>query len=147
MLKRETPPDCLPTVSPCYEYNEETGELEEIGIRDDKAFIQSSEDTAFKAVLKRMGYFDSPNVELYDPTKVEFVDDTPITDNLEEVGYTSYADFLEKLQAYAEKKGLPPKLSPAEILADMRQHAANLKEKIEKEIEENEKKKSIEKSK
>lgn len=146
MLKRENPPDCLPTVSPRYEYNEETGELEEIGIRDDKAFIQSSEDTAFKAVLKRMGYFDSPNVELYDPKKVEFVDDTPITDDLEEVGYTSYADFLEKLQAYAEKKGLPPKLSPAEILADMRQHAANLKEKIEKEIEENEKKKSIEES-
>lgn len=146
MLKRENPPDCLPTVSPRYEYNEETGELEEIGIRDDKAFIQSSEDTAFKAVLKRMGYFDSPNVELYDSKKVEFVDDTPITDDLEEVGYTSYADFLENLQAYAEKKGLSPKLSFAEILEDMRQHAANLKEKIEKEIEENEKKKSIEES-
>lgn len=146
MLKRENPPDCLPTVSARYEYNEETGELEEIGIRDDKAFIQSSEDTAFKAVLKRMGYFDSPNVELYDSKKVEFVDDTPITDDLEEVGYTSYADFLEKLQTYAEKKGLAPKLSPAEILEDMRNTSSKLKEKIEKEIEENEKKKSIEKS-
>lgn len=143
MLKRENPPDCLTTVSPRYEYNEETGELEQIGIRDDKAFIQSSEDTAFKAVLKRMGYFDSPNVELYDRKKVEFVDDTPVTDDLEEVGYTSYADFLEKLQSYAEKKGLPANLSPAEILEDMRGHAASLKEKIKKEIEKNEKKEPV----
>ena len=146
MLKRENPPDCLPTVSPRYDYNEETGELEEVGIRDDKAFIQSSEDTAFKAILKRMGYFDSPEIELYDSKKVEFVDDTPITDDLEEVGYTSYADFLEKLQTYAEKKGLSATLSPAEILEDMRQASSKLKEKIEKEIEENEKKKSVEKS-
>lgn len=65
MLKRENPPDCLPTVSPRYDFNEETGQLEEVGIRDDKAFIQSSEGTAFKAVLKRMGYFDSPN-----PTRI-----------------------------------------------------------------------------
>lgn len=146
MLKRENPPECLPTVSPRYDFNEETGELEEVGIRDDKAFIQSSEDTAFKAVLRRMGYFDSPNIELYDSSKVEFVDDVPITDDLEEVGYTSYADFLEKLQGYAEKKGLPAKMSPAEILQDMRSTSSKLKEKIEKEIEENEKKKSFEKS-
>jgi hypothetical protein len=136
----------LPTVSPRYDFNEETGQLEEVGIRDDKAFIQSSEGTAFKAVLKRMGYFDSPNVELYDPTKVEFVDDTPITDDLEEVGYTSYADFLERLQAYAEKKGLPAKLSPAEILEDMRNTSSELKSKLEKEIEQNEKEKLVEKS-
>lgn len=146
MLKRENPPECLPTVSPRYDFNEETGELEEVGIRDDKAFIQSSEDTAFKAVLRRMGYFDSPNIELYDSSEVEFVDDVPITDDLEEVGYTSYADFLEKLQGYAEKKGLPAKMSPAEILQDMRSTSSKLKEKIEKEIEENEKKKSFEKS-
>lgn len=144
MLKRENLPECLSTVSPRYDFNEETGELEEVGIRDDKAFIQSSEDTAFKAVLKRMGYFDSPAIELYDPKKVEFVDDTPVTDNLEEVGFTSYADFLEKLQAYAEKKGLPAKLTPAEILADMREASAALKEKIKKELEKNEEKKSVE---
>lgn len=147
MLKRENPPECLPTVSPRYDYNEETGELEEVGIRDDKAFIQSSEDTAFKAVLKRMGYFDSPDIELYDSKKVEFVDDTPVTDDLEEVGYTSYGDFLEKLQAYAEKKGLPATMSPAQILEDMRAHAAKLKEEIQNEVIENEKKKSLEESK
>mgnify|MGYP006994793489 CR=1 FL=1 len=147
MLKRENLPECLPTVSPRYEFNEESGELEEVGIRDDKAFIQSSEDTAFKAVLRRMGYYDSPDIELYDSKKVEFVDDTPVTDDLEEVGYTSYADFLENLQAYAEKKGLPATMSPAEILEDMRNASYKLKEKIKKELEENEKKKSVETSK
>lgn len=96
MLKRENKPQCLPTVTSRYELNEETGMLEEVGITDDYALIQSSAETAFDKVLKRLGYFDSPEVELYDPKKVEFVDDTPLTENLEDVGYTSYADFFGK---------------------------------------------------
>lgn len=146
MLKRENAPQCLSTVTPRYELNEETGMLEEVGIRDDYAFIQSSAETAFDKVLKRLGYFDSPDVELYDLKKVEFVDDTPLTENLEEVGYTSYADFLEKVQDYAEKRGLPATLTPEQIVADMRSHSAELKKNIEKEIQENEKKKSVEAS-
>lgn len=146
MLKRENVPQCLPTVTPRYELNEETGMLEEVGIRDDYAFIQSSAETAFDKVLKRLGYFDSPEVELYDPKKVEFVDDTPLTENLEDVGYTSYADFLEKVQDYAEKRGLPATLTPEQIVADMRAHSAELKKNIEKEIKENEKKNVVEAS-
>ena len=146
MLKRENPPQCLPTVTPRFELNEETGTLEEVGIRDDYAFVQSSADTAFDMILKRLGYFDSPEIELYDPKKVEFVDDTPLTENLEEVGYTSYADFLEKVQDYAEKRGLPATLTPEQIVADMRSHSAELKKNIEKELKENEKKNVVEKS-
>lgn len=144
MLKRDNPPQCLPTVTPRYELNEETGELVEVGIRDDYAFIQSSAETAFDKILKRLGYFDDPGVELYDPKKVEFVDDTPITDNLEDVGYSSYADFLEKVQDYAEKRGLPATFTPEQIVADMRSHSAELKKNIEKELKENEKKNVIE---
>ena len=147
MLKRENKPQCLPTVTPRYELNEETGMLEEVGITDDYALIQSSADTAFDKVLKRLGYFDSPAIELYDPKKVEFVDDTPLTDNLEEVGYTSYADFLEKVQDYAEKRGLPATLTPEQIVAHMRSHSAELKKNIEKEMKENETKESVEESK
>lgn len=146
MLKRENPPQFLSTVTPRFELNEETGMLEEVGIRDDYAFIQSSAETAFDKVLKRLGYFDSPEVELYDPKKVQYVDDTPLTENLEEVGYTSYADFLEKVQDYAEKRGLPATLTPEQIVADMRAHSVELKKNIEKELKENEKKESVEKS-
>lgn len=147
MLKRERNPQYLETVSPRYEYNEETGELVEVGIRDDFAFVQSSAETAFDKVLRRLGYFDSPEFELYDPKKVEFVDDTPITDDLEEVGYTSYADFLEKMQDYAEKRGLPATYSPAQILAEMRNHSAELKKNLEKELKKDEEKEFIEESK
>lgn len=146
MLKRENPPQCLPTVTPRFEFNEETGMLEEVGIRDDYAFVQSSAETAFDKVLKRLGYFDSPEVELYDPNKVQFVDDTPLTENLEEVGYTSYADFLEKVQDYAENRGLPATFTPEQIVADMRAHSAELKKNIEKELKENEKKNVVEAS-
>lgn len=146
MLKRENPPQSLPTVTPRFELNEETGMLEEVGIRDDYAFVQSSAETAFDKVLKRLGYFDSPDVELYDPKKVEFVDDTPLSENLEDVGYTSYADFLEKVQDYAEKRGLPATLTPEQIVADMRSHSAELKKNIEKEMKENEKKNVVEAS-
>ena len=107
----------MPTVTPRYELNEETGMLEEVGIRDDYAFVQSSAETAFDKVLERLGYFDSPEVELYDPKKVKFVDDTPLTDNFEEVG------------------------------ADMRVHSAELKKNIEKEMKENEKENAVEESK
>lgn len=144
MLKRENKPQFLPTVTPRYELNEETGMLEEVGITDDYALIQSSADTAFDKILKRLGYFDSPEIELYDPKKVEFVDDTPLTDNLEEVGYTSYADFLEKVQDYADKRGLPATFTPEQIVADMRDHSVELKKNIEKELNENEKKNIVE---
>ncbi len=146
MLKRETLPQFLPTVTPRYDLNEETGMLEEVGIRDDYAFVQSSAETAFDKVLKRLGYFDSLDVELYDPKKVEFVDDTPLTENLEDVGYSSYADFLEKVQDYAEKRGLPATFTPEQIVADMRAHSVELKKNIEKEIKENEKKNVVEAS-
>ena len=107
MLKRKFVLQDCPTVSPRYDFNEETGELEEVGIRDDFAFVQSSADTSFQHVLKRIGYFDNnQNIELYDPKKVVFVDDIPAVDNLEEVGYKSYGDFLEKIQDYSENISL-----------------------------------------
>lgn len=144
MTRRKNPPQCLPTVSPRFEFNEESGELEQVGIRDDFAFVQSSADTAFSAILKRIGYFDNnSNLELYDPKKVEIVDDVPVTDDLEEVGYTSYADFLEKLQDYAEKRKLKATLTPAEILAVMRAEAEEAKKSL-KEIIDNENQKKSE---
>lgn len=147
MLKRKLVLQDCPTVSARYDFNEETGELEEVGIRDDFAFVQSSADTSFQHVLKRIGYFDSPNIELYDPKKVEFVDDTPVTDNLENVGYTSYGDFLEKIQDYAEKRSLPARYTVEQIVADMREQAAFQLEKIKllKEQKENEISKGVEK--
>lgn len=129
----------LPTVSTRYELNEESGIVEECGIIDDFALIQSSADTAFDKVLERLGYFDQDNpVELYDPTRIQFVDDQEVSENLEDLGYTSYADFLEKVQDYAEKRKLPAKYTPEQIVQDMREQARFLKEKLEKEDQENE---------
>ena len=149
MLKRKLVLQDCPTVSPRYDFNEETGELEEVGIRDDFAFVQSSADTSFQHVLKRIGYFDNnQNMELYDPKKVVFVDDTPVADNLEEVGYKSYGDFLEKIQDYAEKRSLPACYSVEQIVADMREQAVLQGEKIKllKEQKENEISKGVEKT-
>ena len=84
-----------------YELNEETGVVEECGIIDDFALIQSSADTAFDKVLERLGYFDQDNpMELYDPTRIQIIDDQEVSENLEDLGYTSYGDFLEKIQDY-----------------------------------------------
>nr|CAI9749756.1 hypothetical protein CUSKHUHK_CUSKHUHK_CDS_0006 [Microvirus sp.] len=149
MLKRPLQLQDCPTVSPRYEFNDEMGELEEVGIRDDFAFVQSSADSSFQAILNRIGYFDNTtSMELYDPKAVKFVDDVPVVDDLEEVGYTSYADFLEKIQEYAEKRGLPGKYTPEQIIADMREQAALQLEKIKflKEQKENEVSESVEKT-
>lgn len=129
----------MPTVSTRYELNEESGVVEECGIIDDFALIQSSADTAFDKVLERLGYFDQDNpVELYDPTRVQIVDDQEVSENLEDLGYTSYADFLEKVQDYAEKRKLPAKYTPEQIVQDMREQARIMKEKLEMEVQENE---------
>lgn len=122
-----------------YKLNEETGIVEECGIIDDFALIQSSADTAFDKVLERLGYFDQNNpLELYDPTRIQIVDDQEVSENLEDLGYTSYADFLEKVQDYAEKRKLPAKYTPEQIVQDMREQARIMKEKLEKEVRENE---------
>ena len=129
----------LPTVSTRYELNEETGIVEECGIIDDFALIQSSADTAFDKVLERLGYFDQDNpVELYDPTRIQIVDDQEVSENLEDLGFTSYGDFLEKIQDYAEKRKLPAKYTPEQIVQDMREQASLLKNKIEEEEKRNE---------
>ena len=135
----------LPTVSTRYQLNEESGLVEECGIIDDFALIQSSADTAFDKVLERLGYFDQDNpLELYDPTRIQIVDDQEVSENLEDLGYTSYADFLEKVQDYAEKRKLPAKYTPEQIVQDMREQARILKERLEKEVQENEVSESIE---
>lgn len=122
-----------------YELNEETGIVEECGIRDDFAFVQSSADTAFDKVLERLGYFDQENpMELYDPTRIQIVDDQEVSENIEDLGYTSYGDFLEKIQDYAEKRKLPATYSPEQIVQDMREQAKQLREKIEEEMKKNE---------
>lgn len=127
-----------------FELNEESGVVEECGIIDDFALIQSSADTAFDKVLERLGYFDHVNpVELYDPTRMQFVDDQEVSENLEDLGYTSYADFLEKVQDYAEKRKLPAKYTPEQIVQDMREQARILKEQLEKEVQESEISESI----
>lgn len=134
----------MPTVSTRYELNEESGIVEECGIIDDFALIQSSSDTAFDKVLERLGYFDQDNpVELYDPTRIQIVDDQEVSENLEDLGYTSYADFLEKVQDYAEKRKLPAKYTPEQIVQDMREQARFMKEKLEMEDQENEISESI----
>lgn len=128
-----------------YELNEETGVVEECGIIDDFALIQSSADTAFDKVLERLGYFDHDNpIELYDPTRIKIVDDQEVSENLEDLGFTSYGDFLEKIQDYAEKRKLPAKYTPEEIVQDMREQASLLKNKIEEERKENEVSESVE---
>lgn len=128
-----------------YQLNEESGLVEECGIIDDFALIQSSADTAFDKVLERLGYFDQDNpLELYDPTRIQIVDDQEVSENLEDLGYTSYADFLEKVQDYAEKRKLPAKYTPEQIVQDMREQAGILKERLEKEVQENEVSESIE---
>lgn len=135
----------MPTVSTRYQLNEESGVVEECGIIDDFALIQSSADTAFDKVLERLGYFDQDNlVELYDPTRIQFVDDQEVSENLEDLGYTSYADFLEKVQDYAEKRKLPATYSPEQIVQDMREQARLLREKLEKEVQEGEVSQGIE---
>nr|DAF15155.1 MAG TPA: hypothetical protein [Microviridae sp.] len=135
----------LSTVSTRYQLNEESGLVEECGIIDDFALIQSSADTAFDKVLERLGYFDQDNpLELYDPTRIQIVDDQEVSENLEDLGYTSYADFLEKVQDYAEKRKLPAKYTPEQIVQDMREQAGILKERLEKEVQENEVSESIE---
>lgn len=122
-----------------YQLNEESGVVEECGIVDDFALIQSSADTAFDKVLERLGYFDQDNpLELYDPTRIQIVDDQEVSENLEDLGYTSYADFLEKIQDYAEKRKLPAKYTPEQIVQDMREQASLLKNKIEEDLKENE---------
>lgn len=122
-----------------YELNEESGIVEECGIIDDFALIQSSADTAFDKVLERLGYFDQDNpVELYDSTRIQFVDDQEVSENLEDLGYTSYADFLEKVQDYAEKRKLPANYTPEQIVQDMREQARFMKEKLEMEGQDNE---------
>lgn len=122
-----------------YQLNEETGVVEECGIIDDFALIQSSADTAFDKVLERLGYFDQDNpIELYDSTRIQFVDDQEVSENLDDLGYTSYADFLEKVQDYAEKRKLPAKYTPEQIVEDMREQARILKEQLEKEVQESE---------
>lgn len=134
----------MPTVSTRYELNEETGIVEDCGIIDDFALIQSSADTAFDKVLERLGYFDQENlVELYDPTRVQIVDDQEVSENLEDLGFTSYGDFLEKIQDYAEKRKLPAKYTPEQIVQDMREQASLLKNKIEENLKENEVSESI----
>lgn len=127
-----------------YELNEETGIVEECGIRDDFAFVQSSADTAFDKVLERLGYFDQDNpIELYDPTRIQIVDDQEVSENLEDLGFTCYGDFLEKIQDYAEKRKLPAKYTPEQIVQDMREQASLLKNKIEEDLKENEVSESI----
>ena len=127
-----------------YELNEESGIVEECGIIDDFALIQSSADTAFDKVLERLGYFDQDNpVELYDPTRIQIVDDQEVSENLDDLGYTSYADFLEKVQDYAEKRKLPATYSPEQIVQDMREQARIMKERLEKEVQDNEVSESI----
>lgn len=128
-----------------YELNEETGVVEECGIIDDFALIQSSADTAFDKVLERLGYFDQDNpIELYDPTRIQIVDDQEVSENLEDLGFTSYGDFLEKIQDYAEKRKLPAKYTPEQIVQDMREQASLLKNKIEEDLKENEVSEDIE---
>ena len=122
-----------------YQLNEESGIVEECGIIDDFALVQSSADTAFDKVLERLGYFDQDNpLELYDPTRIQIVDDQEVSENLEDLGYTSYADFLEKVQDYAEKRKLPAKYTPEQIVQDMREQARILKEQLERGVQENE---------
>lgn len=128
-----------------YELNEETGVVEECGIIDDFALIQSSADTAFDKVLERLGYFDQDNpMELYDPTRIQIVDDQEVSENLEDLGFTSYGDFLEKIQDYAEKRKLPAKYTPEQIVQDMREQASILKNKIEEDLKKNEVSENVE---
>lgn len=144
---RERKPQSLPTVSPRYSLNEETGNVEECGVIDDFALIQSSKDTAFKKVLERLGYFDNADLSLYDPKNVEIVDDLPVSGDFGDLPVESYGEFLERVQDYAEKKGLPATYSVSQILEDMRISAEMLKEKIkEKEAKINEIQKGSEKT-
>lgn len=90
-------------------------------------------------MLERLGYFDDADISLYDPKKIQIVDDVPVTGDLGDLPVESYGEFLERVQDYAEKKGLPATYSVEQILADMRQMAETLKQKInEKETKKNE---------
>lgn len=43
--------------TPTYQLNESTGALEEVGVQDDQAIIQSSADCSLSSVLERFGYY------------------------------------------------------------------------------------------
>lgn len=129
MLKRKRCSVSLPTITEKFELNEEIGGLVSVGIQDDFALVQSSKDTAFRRILEKLGYFDDNTpVELFDREKVLYVDDHEVAENLEDLGFTSYSDFVEKMQDYAEKRGLPSTYTIEQIVDDMRGRLLILKQ-------------------